>query len=234
MDRGARGCVKVSGGRLRYMRIHGSLDAPVVSMWMAVVSTWCPAGRWEWIPELSVPLAEVWMDESYANTKLPSSVPAIALIHPMDPDRLFFFLGSSILAVDLQLRKVVGFSEFEMLEPPCALRRKRSSRFVHAWQHDPSSTRTESVSACLRQEKAIAAMSSYPARRRNVPAYLYPMVKKVWDLLTRQEQEKEQQWLQLEQQWRQRAMCHNFGRRCGISEESRISLPRLSMNERVE
>ncbi|KAG2659026.1 hypothetical protein PVAP13_1KG330210 [Panicum virgatum] len=167
MDRGARGCVKVSGGRLRYMRIHGSLDAPVVSMWMAVVSTWCPAGRWEWIPELSVPLAEVWMDESYANTKLPSSVPAIALIHPMDPDRLFFFLGSSILAVDLQLRKVVGFSEFEMLEPPCALRRKRSSRFVHAWQHDPSSTRTESVSACLRQEKAIAAMSSYPARRRN-------------------------------------------------------------------
>ncbi|RLN01054.1 hypothetical protein C2845_PM06G07090 [Panicum miliaceum] len=99
------------------------------------------------------------MDESYVNTKLPSSIPAIALIHPMDPDRLFFFLGSSIFAVDLQLRKVVGFSEFEMLHPPRRLRRKRSSRFVHAWQYDSSSTRPEFVSACLRQEKAIAAMS---------------------------------------------------------------------------
>ncbi|PUZ64041.1 hypothetical protein GQ55_3G112400 [Panicum hallii var. hallii] len=116
----------------------------------------------KWIPELSVPLAEVWMDESYVNTKLPSSIPAIALIHPMDPDRLFFFLGSSIFAVDLQLRKVVGFSEFEMLNPPRTLRRKRPSRFVHAWQYDPSSTRPEFVSACLGQEKAIAGnMSNY-------------------------------------------------------------------------
>ncbi|RLM99759.1 hypothetical protein C2845_PM06G07100 [Panicum miliaceum] len=39
INRGALGCVKVSGGRLRYVRIHGGLDAPVVSMWMIVVST---------------------------------------------------------------------------------------------------------------------------------------------------------------------------------------------------
>jgi hypothetical protein len=141
VNRGTRGCVKVSGGRLRYVRIHGVLDAPLVSMWMLVASTWCPSRRWEWIHEISMPLAEVWSDESYVNTKLPLSIPALAFIHPMDPDRVCFFLGSCIFAVNLQLRKVMGFSAFEMLDPPRSLRQKRSSRFVHAWQYDPSSTR---------------------------------------------------------------------------------------------
>ncbi|KAF8781240.1 hypothetical protein HU200_000651 [Digitaria exilis] len=122
--RGASGCVKVSGGRLRYVLIHGSLNAPVVSMWMLVASTWCPAWRWEWIHEISMPLAEVWADESYVNTKLPLIIPALAFIHPMDSDSVYFFLGSYIFAVDLQLRKVVGFSEFKMLDPPRRLYRK--------------------------------------------------------------------------------------------------------------
>ncbi|CAL5092823.1 unnamed protein product [Urochloa decumbens] len=228
VNSGARSCVKVSRGRLRYVRIHGGLDAPVVSMWMLVVSTWGPAGRWEWIPESSVPFAAVWMDESYVNTKLPSSIPAIALIHPMDPDRVFFFLGSSIFAVDLQLRKVVGFSKFEMLDPPKSTGRMRSSRFVHAWHYDPSSTRPEFVSACLNQEKVIAAMGSYSGIYRSRRRTYNKMVKSFWDLVTKQEQEMEQQRLQLEQQWRQRAMCRDFERRCGISEEIRISLPHLS------
>ncbi|CAL4891449.1 unnamed protein product [Urochloa decumbens] len=146
VNRGARGCVKVSAGRLRYAKIHGSgLDAPVVSMWMLVASTWCHAGAgtWEWIHEITVPLAEVWMDESYVNTELPASIPAIALIDPVDPDRVYFFLGSCIFEVDLQLRKVVGFSEFEMIDPPKSTGRERSSRFVHGWQYDPSSTRPD-------------------------------------------------------------------------------------------
>ncbi|CAD6267282.1 unnamed protein product [Miscanthus lutarioriparius] len=71
---------------------------------------------------------------------LPGSVPALALLHPEDPDKLFFFLGSCIFAVDLQQRKVVECSNFAMPDSPNELL-MRSSHFVHVWQYDPSSSR---------------------------------------------------------------------------------------------
>jgi hypothetical protein len=50
------------------------------------------------------------------------------------------------------------------------------------------------------------------------------IVESLWDLVTRQEQEREQQWRQkgkiVKNIW-------DFERRCGISEESRVSLPHL-------
>lgn len=141
VNRGARRCVNVRGGRLRYVHIHGDRHEPLVSMWVLVASAWCP-GKWEWIAELSVPLTEVWMDGSYVNTILPLSIPALAFLHPTNPDRVYFFLRSCIFEVDLQLRKLVGFSEFEMPDLPARqFTLKRSSRLVHAWQFDPSSTR---------------------------------------------------------------------------------------------
>ena len=60
-------------------------------------------------------------------------------------------------------------------------------------------------------------------------------LKRVWDSVTREQKELEQRWRQQEQeqQWWQQAMCHDFKRRCGISEERRTTLPHLSMNEAV-
>uniref|UniRef100_A0A0E0NUF3 Uncharacterized protein n=1 Tax=Oryza rufipogon TaxID=4529 RepID=A0A0E0NUF3_ORYRU len=55
---------------------------------------------------------------------------------------------------------MVAFDRLEMLDPPRELWLKRSSHFVHAWQYDPSSSRPDFVSTCLRQEKAIAANKS--------------------------------------------------------------------------
>jgi hypothetical protein len=51
------------------------------------------------------------------------------------------------------------------------------------------------------------------------------MIKSFWDLITKKEQEMEQQWLQLVQERRQRAMmCHDF-ERCEISEEIKQNQP---------
>ncbi|KAG2621682.1 hypothetical protein PVAP13_3NG314300 [Panicum virgatum] len=135
---GARRCVKVSGGRLRYVQIHGDAGTPVVS-------TWALTDAGEWNPERRMPMAEVWIDESYVNTMLPLSIPAHALLHPTNPDRVYFFLRSCIFAVDLRLRKLMEFNECEMRAPPRELLLKRSSRFVHAWQYDPSSNRSDTL-----------------------------------------------------------------------------------------
>uniref|UniRef100_A0A0Q3VF37 DUF1618 domain-containing protein n=1 Tax=Setaria italica TaxID=4555 RepID=A0A0Q3VF37_SETIT len=124
---GARRCVRESGGRLRYVEIHGDPGAPVVS-------TWALTEAGEWNPERRVPMADVWADESYLDAMLPGSVPALALLHPEDPDKLYFFLGSCIFAVDLRRRKI-----------------------VHAWQYDPSSSRSVLLLTSFRQEKEIAA-----------------------------------------------------------------------------
>uniref|UniRef100_J3LNH7 DUF1618 domain-containing protein n=1 Tax=Oryza brachyantha TaxID=4533 RepID=J3LNH7_ORYBR len=143
-DRGGRGahrCVKVSGGRLMYVQIHGDPNVPVVSTWMLAESILSP-GEWDWHRHRSsVPLAEVWIHQSYVDTTLPLSIPTLALLHPTDPDRLYFFLQSHIFAVDLRLRKLVAFNQFRMPEPPCQHRLKRTSHFVHAWHYDPSSSR---------------------------------------------------------------------------------------------
>ena len=58
VNRGARRCVMVSGGKLRYVQIHGNPDAPVVSMWALTEDR-------EWNPERSVPFLDIWADESY-------------------------------------------------------------------------------------------------------------------------------------------------------------------------
>lgn len=145
----------MSGGKLRYVQIHGDPDAPVVS-------TWALTEAREWNPERRVPLPEIWADETYIDAMLPGTIPALALLHPADPDKLYFFLGSCIFAVDLRRGKVVEFGEFDMPEPTNLLI-VRSSHLVHAWQYDPSSSRSDSVTTCLRQEEAAAARSSWAA-----------------------------------------------------------------------
>ncbi|RLN29629.1 hypothetical protein C2845_PM05G03630 [Panicum miliaceum] len=81
---------------------------------------------------LRVPMADVWADESYVDAMLPGSIPALALLHPQDPDKLYFFLGPCIFAVDLRRRKVVESSQFVMqllpLRPRMAVRSFKQSQ----------------------------------------------------------------------------------------------------------
>jgi len=146
VSRGMNRCVKVSGGRLRYVQIHGCPNAPVVTMW-ALADPPC-AG--DWVLERSLPLADVWADQSYLDTTLPQSIPALALLHPTDPDKVYFFISSCIFAVDMRMRKVVEFGDFWMPKPPPHL--KRSSHFVHVWRNDPS-CRPDILPSCFSKDR---------------------------------------------------------------------------------
>ena len=75
------------------MQIHGSPNAPVVTMWALADD---PPRAGDWVRERSLPLADVWADQSYLDTTLPQSIPALAL-HPTDPDKVYFFISSCIL-----------------------------------------------------------------------------------------------------------------------------------------
>ncbi|RLN30627.1 hypothetical protein C2845_PM05G03650 [Panicum miliaceum] len=92
-------------------------------------------------------------DQSYLDTDttlLPQSIPAFALLHPTDPDKVYFFISSCIFVVDLRLRKVVEFSDFWMPKPPPHL--KRSSHFVHVWRNDPS-CRPDILPSCFSKDR---------------------------------------------------------------------------------
>ncbi|TVU47711.1 hypothetical protein EJB05_07318, partial [Eragrostis curvula] len=158
-NRGVHRCVKVSGGKLMSVQIHGSADASVVSTWALAD----PASAGEWNPEHIVRLADVWADESYLNTLLPRSVlvPALALLHPADPNKAYFFLCSHIFAVDLRRGTIVEFSEFRMPEPLGHV--MISSHFVHAWQYDPSSSKgpADFVPTSLMKEEFTAMRSLF-------------------------------------------------------------------------
>lgn len=152
-NRSAYTCVKVSGGRLRYVQIHGSRDVPVVRTWTLAD----PASAGEWTAERSVCLADIWADNSYLETMLPRSIPALALLHPVDPDKLYFFLDSCIFAIDMRRRMVVEFSEFRMPEHP-SNSRIISSHFVHAWEYQGSHRGSpDFVPTSLRKKKEIAS-----------------------------------------------------------------------------
>uniref|UniRef100_A0A0A8Z7U2 Uncharacterized protein n=1 Tax=Arundo donax TaxID=35708 RepID=A0A0A8Z7U2_ARUDO len=124
-----------------------------------------PAWAADWNQERSVPLADVWADQSYLDTMLPQSIPALPLLHPTDPDKVYFFLSSFIFAVDLRLKKVVEFNDFAMPDPPS--HRNRSSHFVHAWQYDPSS-RPDFLPRCFKQDK----FSVGPEHKKYIKKYI--------------------------------------------------------------
>ncbi|CAN6329578.1 unnamed protein product [Urochloa humidicola] len=146
INRGMYRCVNVSDGRLRHVQIHGNPNAPMVTMWALAD----PARAGDWFHEHTVAMADVWADQSYLETSLPQSTPTLALIHPMNPDKVYFFINSCIFAVDLQRRKVVEFSDFWMPKLPSHL--KRSSHFVHVWQNDPS-CRPDILPRCFNKDK---------------------------------------------------------------------------------
>ncbi|CAL4905668.1 unnamed protein product [Urochloa decumbens] len=99
--------------------------------------------------ERTVAMADVWDDQSYKDTSLPQSIPTLALIHPMNPDKVYFFISSCIFAVDLRRKKVVEFGEFSMPKLPPHL--KRSSHFVHVWKNDPS-CRPDVLPSCFNKD----------------------------------------------------------------------------------
>uniref|UniRef100_A0ACD5VE46 Uncharacterized protein n=1 Tax=Avena sativa TaxID=4498 RepID=A0ACD5VE46_AVESA len=125
-------CVGVSGGKLRFVDMYRNRNASG----SAQISVWTLAdpGSTEWTLEYEATFGEICNDASYKATGLPRKIPVLALIHPTNPDVVYFFQDEHMLGVDVRARKVVDCEVYELFEPPSE---HVSSRFVHAWQLPP-------------------------------------------------------------------------------------------------
>ncbi|KAF0917644.1 hypothetical protein E2562_021003 [Oryza meyeriana var. granulata] len=124
-------CVRVSTGKLRFVDMYQT-NTPLrraphkISVW-----TLDDPDSEEWTLEHEASFAEIWADESYKATGLPKKIPVLALIHPENPDVVYFFLEEHLFGVDVRARKVVECEVYELVAPPSdAL----ATRFVRAWE----------------------------------------------------------------------------------------------------
>uniref|UniRef100_A0ACD5VXP3 Uncharacterized protein n=1 Tax=Avena sativa TaxID=4498 RepID=A0ACD5VXP3_AVESA len=125
-------CVGVSGGKLRFVDMYKNRD----STGAAQISVWTLADpdSTEWTLEYEATFEEICDDATYKATGLPRKIPVLALIHPTNPDVVYFFQDDHMVGVDVRARKVVECEVYELVEPP---REHVCSRFVHAWQLPP-------------------------------------------------------------------------------------------------
>jgi hypothetical protein len=89
----------------------------------------------EWTLEYEATFQEICNDATYKATGLPRKIPVLALIHPTNPDVVYFFVDEHMLGVDVRARKVVECEVYELVEPPPE---HVCSSFVHAWQLPPA------------------------------------------------------------------------------------------------
>jgi hypothetical protein len=95
------------------------------------VWTLADADSMEWTLEHEATFTEIWADESYKATGLPREIPTLALIHPKNPDVVYFFLEEHLFGVDVRAHKVVECEVYGLVAPPsCQI----ASRFVRAWE----------------------------------------------------------------------------------------------------
>ncbi|KAI5005124.1 hypothetical protein ZWY2020_032367 [Hordeum vulgare] len=131
-------CVGVSAGKLRFVdmyRNRNSNGAAQISVWTLADY---PPHSTEWKLEYEATFAEICNDATYKATGLPRKIPVLALIHPTNPDVVYFFLDEHLIGVDVRARKVVGCEVYELVdEPP---REGVASSLVHAWQLPPDLT----------------------------------------------------------------------------------------------
>uniref|UniRef100_A0A453EQW2 DUF1618 domain-containing protein n=1 Tax=Aegilops tauschii subsp. strangulata TaxID=200361 RepID=A0A453EQW2_AEGTS len=127
--------VGVSGGKLRFVDMYmrkragagrGGAHTPTVRVW----TLGDPDSR-EWTLEQEASFTEIWGDESYKAAGLPEKMPTVALIHPKNPDVVYFFLKEHLFGVDVRARKVVECQVYGLVAPPSIC---LASRFVRAWE----------------------------------------------------------------------------------------------------
>ncbi|XP_051223062.1 uncharacterized protein [Lolium perenne] len=127
-------CVGVSAGKLRFVDMYRNRSSRSGA---AQISVWTlddhPVGSWTL--ECEATFTEICNDPSYKATGLPRKIPVLALIHPTNPDVVYFFLDGHLFGVDVRARKVVHCELYDLVEPSME---KVASRFVQAWQLPPA------------------------------------------------------------------------------------------------
>ncbi|GJN08631.1 hypothetical protein PR202_ga26573 [Eleusine coracana subsp. coracana] len=105
-------CVNLSNGKFRYVEMGCASEGKVSKLTMHTLTD--PATA-EWTLEYQVGFDEIWAGDSYKATRLPENVPdEIALVHPKNPDVVYFFLEEYIFGVDVPARKVVECAPHEL------------------------------------------------------------------------------------------------------------------------
>ncbi|XP_062178956.1 uncharacterized protein LOC133883598 [Phragmites australis] len=135
--------VRVSQGKVRFVDItRARIDPPeetLVIIWTLIFG---PSGYTWWKQQCSTSLAIIWASDSYKATGMPEEVPVLALVHPSNPDVVYFFLEQYLFGVNVSQCMVMEFvhEPCDLVEviaghrPPPPI----SWRYILAWQLPPS------------------------------------------------------------------------------------------------
>ncbi|GJN14705.1 hypothetical protein PR202_gb01560 [Eleusine coracana subsp. coracana] len=134
----SRRCVKLSGGKFRCVEMGLPCGSKVGGAPKITMRTLEDPKTALWTLEYQVSFAEIWASESYKAAGLPEKAPVVALVHPKNPDVVYFFLGEYIFGVDVPARKVVECAAHDLDVP--ASEGGASSLSVLAWELPPTLT----------------------------------------------------------------------------------------------
>ncbi|XP_062230080.1 uncharacterized protein LOC133927655 [Phragmites australis] len=136
--------VRASQGAVRFVdiareRINDPAGETLVVIWKLILG---PGDLSFWKQQCATSLAEIWASDSYRETKMPEEVPVLALLHPGNPDVVYFFLEQYLFSVNVSESRVVEFvrERCDLIQvvagpvrpPPI------SWRYVIAWVLPPS------------------------------------------------------------------------------------------------
>ncbi|KAL6634541.1 hypothetical protein ACP70R_027212 [Stipagrostis hirtigluma subsp. patula] len=135
--------VRASHRKVMFVNMIRTRDEPPEA---TLVAVWTLAsvehGAASWRQRCVTSLAEIWAKDSYRRTGMPEQVPVLALLHPANPDVVYFFLENYLFGIDVKGSEVVDFvDEHYSLHvmvmgppPPPPI----SWRHVLAWMLPPS------------------------------------------------------------------------------------------------
>ncbi|KAL6634199.1 hypothetical protein ACP70R_026870 [Stipagrostis hirtigluma subsp. patula] len=109
--------VRASNRKVRFVDMTRTRDAPLEETLVVVWTlSFGESGAASWRQRCVTSLAEIWANDSYRMTGMPEQVPVLALLHPANPDVVFFFLEQYLIGVDVHESRVTEF-----VEEPCDL-----------------------------------------------------------------------------------------------------------------
>lgn len=125
--------VGVSAGQMRFVDIVRRRNDPLEDTLVVVWTLDLPQMRWRGYPRVTT-LANIWNNASYV--PMPRGVvPVVALLHPNEPDVVYFFLGKYVFSVDVNRSAVVHFAV--MPNQQDGVPRPINQRDVLSWKQAP-------------------------------------------------------------------------------------------------
>ncbi|KAJ1264996.1 hypothetical protein BS78_08G043700 [Paspalum vaginatum] len=94
---------------------------------------------WQWDMNYEMSFENIWNDHSYTATRLPRTVPVLALVSPSDPDLVYFALEQNLFGVNVPEHRVLHREGYELVKmPEPEPQHPASGRYVIAWELPPA------------------------------------------------------------------------------------------------